>query len=79
MNFHKFRLMRLEGKHRRRVAISYFLSVVHVPWDLDEPGAYWRRVRCPCGLRACHQLQIGALIPETAPSDAAWAARRRDA
>jgi hypothetical protein len=42
-------------------------------------GAHWLRegMICACGRRHCPELRIGAMLPETAPSEAAWEIRAR--
>jgi hypothetical protein len=69
------RLRRLET-HRQR-PVSHFLSIVRIPWDVeeaDEPD-WLRGLRCSCGQRACPQLRIGVILPEKAPSAEVWAER----
>jgi hypothetical protein len=72
MSCYKARVRRLEERQRRRCPPGqHFVSIVRVPWDVDEDDQdRWLReeVTSACGCCSCPELQIGAMLPEKAPS-----------
>jgi hypothetical protein len=76
---YRHRMTRLEEYRRRRMPPSHFVVSVRVPWDLprgiDQETWLQEEVLCTCGQKGCHEMRIGLVLPEKAPSSEAWAER----
>ena len=73
------RVMRIEEYRRCRMPPSHFVVSVHVPWDLprgmNQDTWLQEDVLCTCGQKGCHEVRIGLVLPDKAPSPEAWAER----
>jgi hypothetical protein len=72
---YRARMVRLEAYRRTRLPPSHFLSVVTYPWHLtySDQERWLRELTCACGVVGCPLMQIGALLPQKAPSIKDWA------
>jgi len=77
MSFRKARVKRLETHERRShlPELAHFMSIASQPWDAPDREQWLAGLTCPCGVVNCHDLTIGAILPEKAPSADAWQAR----